>query len=174
MTTLPLVADTKLSRTNPGAASSCAVVHLCDGDESPVGSIVIDVHRDDANNALADIIVAALGGADVAAARLRSAQQDASDAKERAQRMADRMRVAENRLERTLTGRSCVTGEVWVDVAPDGTAWMHDPIKGAAGFGLRWPSLADLWRAHPELRPVRWADGRLICAALALPERATS
>jgi hypothetical protein len=173
MTTLPLVAGTKLSRTNPGAASSCAVVHLCDGDESPAGSIVIDVHRDDVNNALAEVIVAALGGADVPAARLRSAQQDVADANDRSQRMANLLRVAEIRLERTLTGRSCVTGEVWVDVASDGTAWMHDPIKGAGGFGLRWPSLADLWRAHPELRPVRWADGRLICAALALPERAT-
>jgi hypothetical protein len=168
MSALPRAAGTKLSRTNPGAASSCAVVHLCDGDESPAGSIIINVHRDDVNNALAEVIVAALGGADVPAARLRSAQQDAADANDRARRMADRLRVAENRLERTLTGRSCVTGEVWVDVAPDGSAWMHDPVKGAGGYGLRWPSLADLWRAHPELRPVRWADGRLICEALAM------
>jgi len=172
--TLPLVASTKSSRTLPGAASSCAVVYLCDGDESAVGTIVIDVHRDDVNNALSEVIVSALGGADILAARLRAAQQDAANASARALRMANSLRAAEICLERTLAGRSCVSGEVLIDVAPDGAAWMHDPRKGAAGFGLRWPSLADLWRAHPELRPVRWQDGRLICAAMSMHEPSAS
>jgi hypothetical protein len=171
MTAIPTVSGTKLSTTLQGACPAVAVVHLSDAGGSAMGTIMIDVHRDDTNNALADIVVAALGGADVAAMRLRAAQQDADDATARVKRMADDLRTAENRLRRTLTGQSCVHGEVWVDVADDGAAWLHDPVKGFGGFGLRWPSLAALWLAHPELRPVRWADGRLICAAMAMPEQ---
>ena len=76
-----------------------------------------------------------------------------------------------------LLGTTPAFGEIFVRVDPhNGSAWLLDPVRLDSGFGLRFASLADLWIAHPELRPVRWgadADGPvLIVAPLALPEPA--
>lgn len=51
-----------------------------------------------------------------------------------------------------------------------GVVWLLDPAKGFGGFGIQYPSLADLRRAHPEL----WicgtkADGILLDASPLAP-----
>jgi hypothetical protein len=79
--------------------------------------------------------------------------------------------AAEMALARTLDGRSGMLwrGELLVVIDEvRGGAWLQDPDKGDSGIGFYFDSLASLWRAHPNLRPVRWADGRLICASFAI------
>ncbi len=57
------------------------------------------------------------------------------------------------------------------EVLPDASRQIADARRAQAaaeeeaGFGLRYSSLTDLWRAHPELRPVRWGGGDLIVDA---------
>lgn len=157
--------------TQPGGTSALAVVYVDGPDGSPAGTVAVDLHRDAVSTAAAQMFADALSGVrghiralEAAEQRARSAE-DARDAAFRAKNVADA------RLARVLIGRSLTFGEVLVSVAADGSAWMQDPAKGDAGFGLHFADLATLWRCHPELRPVRWADGRLVCAALSMEER---
>jgi hypothetical protein len=80
--------------------------------------------------------------------------------------------TAKRRLRATLTGRVGVTGDLFVRREADGSVWLLDPDKREAGFGFRFGSLDELWRTHPELRPIRWgADERgpfLIVASMAM------
>jgi hypothetical protein len=165
------VGSVRPAATQPGGASALAVVYVDGPDGSPAGTVVVDLHRDAVSTAAAEMFADALSGVrghvralEVAEQRARSAEA-ARDAAFRAQN------VANARLARVLTGRSLTFGKVLVSVAADGSAWMQDPAKGDAGFGLHFADLATLWRCHPELRPVRWADGRLVCAALSMEER---
>lgn len=117
-------------------------------------------------NALLRVIADYVSDAGRAAATLRGAIIDRDSAR-RAQQ------DAAVRLDRVLHGRTPAFGEILVRVDPhNGSAWLLDPVRKDAGFGLRFPSLNDLWREHPELRPVRWgadADGPvLIVAAFAM------
>ena len=157
--------------TRPGAASALAVVHVDSPDGSPAGTVIADLHHDDVSTAAAQMFADALAGVRGHVRALEVAEQRARSA-ENARAAAVRGQNAANaRLSRVLTGRSLTFGEVLVSVAADGSAWMQDPIKGDAGYGLHFSDLATLWRCHPELRPVRWADGRLVCAAMAMEER---
>ena len=172
MTTKPLdhhtVGSVRWASTMRGGASALAVVHIDGPDGQPAGTIVADLHDDHVTNAAAALMVDAMSGlrwhlAAVETAREHAARADAARASaHRAER------ASADRLQRALTGRSSVFGEVLVTVSADGTAWLQDPQKGDAGFGLHFTDLPTLWRCHPELRPVRWDDGRLVCAALAL------
>lgn len=70
-----------------------------------------------------------------------------------------RARAAESRLERVLSGGRALSEKGFhVSVAADGSAWLQCPEKRDAGFGFRFASLADLWRVHPDLRPVEWGQ----------------
>ena len=156
----------RAAATATGAPSSLAVVYLHGPDGLPAGTVVADLHNDDVSNAAEQLFADALSGAQGHIRALDMAEQRARDA-EAARDAAHRAQSRANaRLERVLTGRSLIFGEVLVSVAADGSAWMQDPIKGDAGFGLHFADLATLWRCHPELRPVRWDGGRLVCAAL--------
>lgn len=85
-------------------------------------------------------------------------------------RAADEARErAEKRLRDTLTGRA-IRGRFLVQLEDDGRAWLQDPERGDRGFGLRFASLAELWRTHPDLRPVEWSGGRLIVESFAMVE----
>lgn len=53
-------------------------------------------------------------------------------------------------------------GDVFIEIT-DGAVWMLDPVKRGNGFGFRFDSLDELWRAHPNLRPVSWTDEGIIC-----------
>ena len=165
------VGSVRSAVTCPGGASALAVVYVDGPDGSPAGTVIADLHRDDVSTAAAQMFADALSGVrghvralDVAEQRARSAE-DSRAAAVRGQN------IANARLSRVLTGRSLTFGEVLVSVGADGSAWMQDPTKGDAGYGLHFSDLATLWRCHPELRPVRWTDGRLVCAALSMEER---
>lgn len=154
--------------TQPGAASALAVAHVDGPDGSPAGTVIADMHHDDVSTAAAQMFADALSGVRGHVRALEVAEQRACAAED-ARAAARRGQSAANaRLSRVLTGRSLTFGEVLVSVAADGSAWMQDPVKGDSGFGLHFANLSDLWRCHPELRPVRWDGGRLICAAMAL------
>jgi hypothetical protein len=72
----------------------------------------------------------------------------------------EQARRAEEKMARTLTGGR-IRGRYHVALTKSGQAWLQDPEKRDVGFGLRFESLGELWRAHPELRPVAWgADER--------------
>lgn len=101
-------------------------------------------------NALIEVVAELLPGQATfcAAGKHAFLERDA----ERAARVA-----ADKRLQATLTGRtSQVFGRALVRVERDGSVWLQDPAKQDRGLGFRFESLADLWRTHPELRPVEW------------------
>jgi len=78
-------------------------------------------------------------------------------------------RLARTQVEEILSGRTRrLFGRASVVVDSDGAAWLQDPEKGDAGMGLRFPSLAALWRDMPSLRPVSWEGGRLIVESFAM------
>lgn len=84
------------------------------------------------------------------------------NAYERTDAAREAQRSAEERLDRVLTGGpSRARGTFHVALGADGGAWLLDPEKRGNGFGFWFACLDDLWRAHPELRPVAWgADER--------------
>jgi len=144
-----------------------ALVYVNDGGGSPGPSVLVDCHDIDRANVVADAIAEVLPDATTAIGQARALQ---SEAEVRARHAYSEERDAKSRLDAVLHGRRILYGEALVRVT-DGEAWLLDPVKQEAGFGLRYPSLADLWRAHPELRPVRWDGGDLIVdATIALPE----
>lgn len=117
-------------------------------------------------NAILRVVADYISDAGRTAAALRSAILD-RDIARRTQK------DAATRLDRVLHGRTPAFGEILVRVDQrTGAAWLLDPVRKDAGFGLYFPSLADLWREHPELRPIRWgadADGPvLIVSAFAM------
>lgn len=150
-----------------GGPSRPAWLHVNDGARQTGASVLVD-HSDLEFAALvADAIADVLPDATYQIAVARNAQAAAED---RAQKEHAARREAEARLHAVLHGRRRLFGEALVRVGDDGSAWLLDPIKQEAGYGLRYPSLTDLWRAHPELRPVRWVGGDLIVdATIAVP-----
>jgi len=164
-----VVSAVRDAKTNPGAARALAVVYVDDSAGQAAGWVSFGLTSDAVNTAAAHLFADAFAGTERYLMLLRAAEDRATVAEASRQRQHAAQLAAEQRLERTLTGRSLAFGEVLVTVADSGEAWMQDPVKGDAGFGLHFRSLSELWRTHPELRPVRWADGRLICAAMAMP-----
>lgn len=59
-------------------------------------------------------------------------------------------------------------GRVLVTVADDGSVWVQDPESRDRGIGFRFDFLGALWREWPDLRPVSWVGGDLICESFAL------
>lgn len=112
----------------------------------------VDREHVDKLNTLLHLLMELLGDVGPLLAAVRNAFE-AADAARAAQRQA------EEKLEQVLTGGpSLARGTFYIAVDAQGRAWLQDPVKRANGFGFRFPSLADLWRAHPELRPVRWGE----------------
>jgi hypothetical protein len=72
-----------------------------------------------------------------------------------------RARKAEERLATFLKGGR-LFGRAVVTVTETGAVWLQDPKKRDSGFGVMFETLADLWRAYPDLRPVSWENGELI------------
>lgn len=165
-----VVGTVRDAKTNPGAARALAVVYLDDSAGQSMGSVAFGLTSDAANTAAAHLFADALAGTERYLMLLRAAEDRAERAEAGRKREHVARLAADQRLARTLTGRSVVFGEVMVAVADNGEAWMQNPAKGDGGFGLCFPSLAELWRCHPELRPVRWDGGRLVCAPLAMEQ----
>lgn len=146
----------------PGGPSRPAWMWINDGTRQTGASVTVS-HADATFAAhVADTIAAILPDATGAIAR---AQYRAERAEERERRAHAARLDAEARLDAVLHGRRTLFGEALVRVTESGDAWLLDPHKQEAGFGLCYPSLVDLWRAHPELRPVRWESGDLIVDA---------
>tara|TARA_R110000822_G_scaffold112771_4_gene243755 strand:+ start:1913 stop:2449 length:537 start_codon:yes stop_codon:yes gene_type:complete len=156
------------ANTLPGAARALAVVYIDDAAGEAAGSVSFGLNGDDKNTAAACLFADAMSGTERYLMLLRAAEERAviAEAGRKAEHAA--RRASDQRLARTLTGQSLVFGEVLITITERGEAWMQNPAKGDSGFGLCFPSLADLWQRHPELRPVRWVGGQLICAALAM------
>lgn len=111
-------------------------------------------------NALAQIIVEAVQGRTMDLASMRD---QLADLRHRLQATAAAGRLARVQVEEILSGRTRrLFGRARVVVDADGAAWLQDPEKGDAGMGLRFPSLAALWRDMPSLRPVSWEGGVMI------------
>jgi hypothetical protein len=146
----------------PGGPSRPAWLHINDGTHDVGASVVVDSSDTTFAGVVADTIASIIPDATLAIARARHAQDRAED---RARKAHAAQRDANDRLDAVLHGRRRLFGEALVRVAADGVAWLLDPRKQESGFGLRFASLADLWRAHPELRPVRWDGGDLIVDA---------
>lgn len=116
---------------------------------------VAEEHRADL-----DAFIAGLVRYAEARSMVEAAEAAAERAGERAARLDIARRAAEARVDAMLgqtpagrlMGDGCHvrphTGDDWA-----GPVWLLDPVKGFAGFGFQFPSLADLWRAHPYLRP---------------------
>ena len=83
--------------------------------------------------------------------------------------------IERRKVARVLDGKSgsVAFGDVLIEVAADGAVWMLDPIKRGAGFGFRFDSLDDLWRTHPNLRPVSWTNDGIICRSFAMAQTET-
>lgn len=110
--------------------------------------------REEALNTLLRLVCDLINDAAVVCATVRNAYED--------RRAADaRAKLAEGKLASVLRP-SPIRGRFLVRIYPGGEAWLLDPEKQESGYGYGFPSLDELWRAHPNLRPVWWADGDLI------------
>ncbi len=105
-------------------------------------------------NTLLRLICDIINDATYVAAAVRNAFESRRNADTRAA-------TAEAKLATVLNGAR-IRGQLLVRVTAAGEVWLLDPAKQDAGWGLCFPSLGSLWQAHPDLRPVRWADGDLI------------
>lgn len=95
------------------------------------------------------------------------AEDRAAAAEARAEACAASLRGERDRTRRLLAGGRFF-GRVLIQVDESGRAWAMDPCKRDRGFGFRFESLAVLWRQWPDLRPVAWEGGDLICESFAL------
>lgn len=66
---------------------------------------------------------------------------------------------AETRIDAALTGKRRLFGRVLLLVETNGETWLMQPEKRESGFALRFDSLAECRRAHPELWPTGEIDG---------------
>ena len=114
-------------------------------------------HEHDLLNTLMRVVCEIIEDAGLYGAALTNAIEDKRRAEARAA-------TAEARAAGILDGKSgnVAFGDVLVREGSGGV-WLLDPVKQNAGFGLWFESLDALWRAHPNLRPVSWASGDLIC-----------
>jgi hypothetical protein len=152
----------------PGQAHRPAWLHVNDGTHGTGATVLVSHHDIEFAGLVADAINDVLPDATQAMAKARRAYVEAE---ERTRKECSARLDAEDRLDAVLHGHRRLFGEALVRVSDDGSAWLLDPVKQESGFGLRYPSLADLWRAHPELRPVRWEGGDLIVdASIALAD----
>lgn len=160
---LPLHIDSyRKAAPAPGQADRPAWIHVNDGTHSTGASVLVQ-HSDICfATRVADAIVEVLPDATRAIAIARHAQ---SEAEQRASRAYAAERDAKERLNAVLHGNRRLFGPALVRVAKDGSAWLLDPVRRDSGLGLRYPSLTELWRSHPELRPVSWDGGELIVDA---------
>ena len=172
----PLRVTVTHPETRPGGPDRPAQLRV----EWPGGSLAMYstfVEGRGAASAVLDHIAVAIPacGADLADIRshLEQAEKVADDAKRAARRYRERLRAVLGE-----TRGIGAFGDILVREIPGAGAWLLDPEKREAGFGLRFDSLDDVWRSHPHLRPVRWgadADGPfLIVRPLALAEEGSA
>ena len=154
--------DYRRAEDVPGHRHRPALIYVNDGARETGACVMVDHSDIEFAAVVADAIAAILPDATLAIAWAKQAQ---AQAEEQATRAHSKRVDAEQRLDHVLHGKRRLFGEALVRVYEDGSAWLLDPIKQERGFGLRFPSLADLWRFHPELRPVRWDGGELIVDA---------
>jgi len=87
--------------------------------------------------------------------------------------LADLLRKARARIaeleaanEASLTGRRRFLGPVLMKPTRpgdwSGDVWLLDPVKQERGFGLRFDSVSEVHRAHPELWVVASVDGGVL------------
>lgn len=105
-------------------------------------------------NTLLRMVCELINDATVVAATVRNAYEGKRAAEARA-------KLAEGKLASVLRP-SGIRGRFLVRTYPSGEVWLLDPQKQESGWGLCFPSLDELWRAHPDLRPVSWVGGDLL------------
>lgn len=160
---MPLIIDSyRRFEEVDGYPDRPALLYVNDGTRDTGASVLVGHSDAEFASTVADAISNLLPDATLAIAQSRHEQ---TNAEERARLAHAAERDAKDRLEAVLHGRRRLFGEALVRVAADGAAWLMDPVKQEAGMGFRFDSLADLWHAHPELRPVRWDGGDLIVDA---------
>lgn len=157
MTTKLTISDYRRAEAVPGGPDRDPWIHVSDG--TLTASVMVHHYNIDFATLVADAIVEVLPDATRAIA---DARERASAAKAHAERAEGRAQIEAAKLDAVLHGSRRVWGEALVRVTDTGHAWLLDPVKQERGFGLCFDSLEELWRAYPELRPVRWSDGDLI------------
>lgn len=90
-----------------------------------------------------------------------------ADSRDRADRALGALQTERARVRKLLHGGRFF-GRVLVVLSDDGAVWVQDPEKRDAGMGFRFESLADLWRTWPDIRPVSWQGGDMICESFAI------
>ncbi len=131
-----------------------------------VGGVQITLTPDADSQKLARQIAARIVDAELDA----KAQQVALDGLQHAnEALATRVRElraaladAERRVDAAVTGKRRLFGRVLLRVESSGVTWLMQPEKREAGFCLRYESLAECRRAHPELWPTGELDGGCI------------
>ena len=156
----------RYAEERPGASAKPLRLALSYGDRTTM--LYSSYLPDDsvkAANAAADAVAAVTHPETLELGRL---QRQAKNLLDSAKAAHGARAEAQERLSRVLTGRAPFFGRLLVRTGADGVAWLLDPDKQERGFGLRFESLTELWRAHPELRPVSWGDDGLIVEGLAM------
>lgn len=152
----------------PGYAPAPLILSAsCDGHDYRVLVDVPAYGTVEQTNALGERMAALVTEGDDAWARASAFAESAGSNADRAMRSERRLR---ERLDAVLTGRALFTGRARVTVTAAGEAWLQDPVKGDAGFGLCYPDTRRLWRAWPQLRPVAWSDDGLLVEAMSMQE----
>ncbi len=164
------VTKATLSRETSEQAGTCNVPAMVTIDTSIVRSrnsgggtvgwsfyVNCESGRENGLNALLRHLCDIINSATYVAATVRNAYENRRLAEERAVK-------SETKLAKVLGGGR-IRGQFLVRLTDTAEVWLLDPVKKDAGFGLCFSSLGSLWQAHPDLRPVRWADGDLIVEA---------
>lgn len=159
---------TREAEPNPGGPGRSAWLSIETDIDSPGGRKVaftgfFDTYQHHSLlNATLRLVGDMIENAGLYAATLTNAIEDKRAADHRAE-------VERNKAAGVLDGKSgnVAFGDVLIEVK-DGSVWMLDPVKRSGGFGLRFDSLDELWRAHPNLRPVAWGEDGIICRPFAM------
>jgi hypothetical protein len=112
-----------------------------------------------------DAIIRALEPSEHKFANLTDSREQAQES---AKKWENAWRRADERLRIAMNGGRFF-GRV-LCVVTDNGVWLQDPEKRDKGFGLRFASLAHVWREFPDLRPVSWDGGDLILESFAMQE----
>lgn len=157
VTTVPAVGGAQIFRRGSGEKGLQPVEVRFFGLDGVGVEVRVHPHGPAVSQELVDALAALVA---VAVPEAQHYIADRDEAHECARRAHSRQLAAEERVA-YLTGakvRTMGRARVRTDPHHAGMVWLLDPGKGWDGFGYSFPSLDDLWRQMPDLRPVAWGE----------------
>ena len=122
--------------------------------------------------AVATMVADADAAVDAHLAVVRSLERENADLRRKLENVSRQRDVARELHASAISGHRRFSGPVLCKPALPGKwggdVWLLDPIAQERGFGLRFDSLADVRRAHPELWIVDVRDGGILLDAFPL------